>query len=242
MGIGQVAWVAIAFTIGSFAQSISGFGFTLIAVPLLTLAVRPADAVVGQTFASLLLSTWMGIQLWPEADKAVLKRIVPMSFLGMPIGIVLSSHLSDQGLRIGVGIAVISAAVAIASGWKLSRVSAPMEYGAGLVSGILSTTTGTNGPPLVVTLAAREHRPATFRATLQVAFALANLVAIPLFIASGKVTSTGLRVAAIGLIPTLAGRVIGEPVFRKLDPRRFRVIVIVMLFAAGAVALIRALS
>jgi uncharacterized protein len=242
VGIGQVIWVAIAFTIGSFAQSVSGFGFTLIAVPLLTLAVRPADAVVGQTFASLLLSAWMGVQLWPEADKAMLKRIVPMSFVGMPIGIVVSSRLSDRGLRIGVGIAVISATVAIASGWKLKHVSAPMEYAAGLVSGILNTTTGTNGPPLVVTLAAREHQPAKFRATLQVAFALANVVAIPLFVASGKVTSTGLRVAAIGLVPTLAGRLIGEPVFRRLKPERFRVIVIAMLFAAGTVALIRALS
>jgi uncharacterized protein len=242
VGIGQVIWVAVAFTIGSLAQSVSGFGFTLIAVPLLTLAIRPADAVVGQTFAAVLLSFWMGVQLWPEADKAVLKRIVPMSFIGMPIGIIVSSRLSDRGLRIGVGIAVISAAVAIASGWKLKQVSAPMEYGAGLLSGILGTTTGTNGPPLVVTLAAREHPPARFRATLQVAFALANVVAIPLFVASGKVTSTGLRVAAIGLLPTLAGRLLGEPIFRNLNPQRFRVIVIVMLFAAGAVASARALS
>jgi uncharacterized protein len=242
VGLGTVVWIGCAFALGSFAQSISGFGFTLIAVPLLTVAVRPADAVVGQTLAALLLSGWMGTQLWPLADKAVLKRIVPMSVLGMPIGIWLSSRLSDRGLRVMVGIAVISAAIAIASGWRLRKVNAPFELGAGLLSGILSTTTGTNGPPLVITMAARDHPPDRFRATLQVAFAIANVAAIPFFVASGKITHSGVVVGAVGLVPTLAGRLLGEPVFRKLDPFRFRRIVIVMLFVAGTVALVRALT
>ncbi len=242
MTLFQVGWVAVAFLIGSTAQAVSGFGFTLIAVPLMSLVISPADAVVGQTFAACLLSGWMGVQLWPEADHQVLKRIVPLSFLGMPIGLFAASRLNDRGLRITVGVAVIIAAVSIASGWRLKRPSPNMEYGAGLVSGILSTTTGTNGPPLVITLAARDLAPAAFRATLQVAFAASNVVAIPLFVAGDRVTRIGLISAAVGLVPTLLGRVIGEPIFRRLDPARFRVIVIVMLFAAGTVALARALT
>jgi uncharacterized protein len=238
-----LAWVAISFVIGSFAQSISGFGFTLISVPLISLVVAPSDAVVGQTMAGGLMSIYMAWQLREDRDNEMLRSVIPASLLGMPFGILIAKTVSDRGLRFGVGACVIVAAISIATGYRLrSKNQVLVDRIAGFISGVLVTSTGTNGPPLVIALADKGAPPATFRATLQTAFAVSNVVAIPLFILSGNVTSSGLRIGAIGLIPTVAGRVVGERVFASLDPNRFRRIVLVMLFAAGTVALSKAIS
>jgi uncharacterized protein len=233
-----IAWIAFSFALGSCAQAISGFGFALISIPLASLVVGTTDAVVIQTLAGCLLSVAMAWKYRADADRAVLRLVVPTSLAGIPVGILIVNRVSDRGLRFAVGIGVIVAATAIATGYRITSKRTGLVNGAaGFVSGVLSATTGTNGPPLVIALAGRDATPAAFRATLQGAFAAANLVLVPAFIVSGKVTETGLVGAAVAIVPTMLGRVLGERVFHRLDPAKFRRVVLSMLFVAGIVAL-----
>lgn len=243
LSLTAAVWICFAFVLGSFAQAVSGFGFALILIPLVSLVTTTTDAVVMQTFASSMLSMYMGWQLRKDADRTVLRSVLPGIAVGIPIGLAIASRISDRALRFGVGAAVIAAGLAIATGFRIrtahpSRVNA----GAGFVSGFLSATTGTNGPPLVVVMAGQDVAPTVFRANLQVAFGMSNLVLVPLFIGAGKVTKVGLVGTLIGLLPTVLGRVLGERVFARLDPTRFRRIVLVMLFLAGTVALAKAIA
>jgi uncharacterized protein len=238
---GVAAWVCLCFALGSFAQALSGFGFALIAIPLASLVMAPIDAVVIQTLAGFVMSCIMAWQYRADADRDVLRRVVPASLVGIPIGMLIANVASDRALRFGVGIAVLVAATAIATGYRIrtSRTSAVDGF-AGFVSGVLAATTGTNGPPLVIALAGRDAEPLAFRATLQAAFAIANIVLVPLFIWNGKVTRVGVIGSAIAIVPTVLGRVIGERIFATLDKARFRRVVLTMLFIAGTVALVKA--
>ncbi len=232
------AWLGVAFALGSGAQAVSGFGFALISIPLASLVVSTTDAVVMQTLAGCMLSVVMAWQYRADADLPTCRVVVPTAFLGIPVGMLIASRVSDRGLRFAVGVAVLVAATAIATGYRIRSARTGLVNGfAGFVSGVLSSTTGTNGPPLVIALAGRDAPPATFRATLQVAFAASNVLLVPAFIITGKVTEIGLKGAAIALVPTIAGRAFGERVFRRLNPERFRRVVLVMLFLAGSVAL-----
>jgi uncharacterized protein len=243
LSVGAAAWICCAFVLGSFAQAVSGFGFALVAIPLASLVVSPTDAVVIQTLASCLLSLVMAWNYRHDTDRVVLRSMLSGVIVGIPIGMVVASSVSDRALRFGVGVAVIVAALSIATGFRI-KTSRPNQVNAvaGVVSGVLGATTGTNGPPLVVTMAGQDVAPATFRANLQAAFAVSNLILVPLFIAAGKVTRIGLVGVAIALVPTLVGRVVGERVFARLDPTRFRRVVLGMLFLAGTVAIVKAIT
>ena len=48
--------VAAVFGLAAAVQSVTGFGFALVAVPLLALVLGPAPAVVATTLVSLLVS------------------------------------------------------------------------------------------------------------------------------------------------------------------------------------------
>ena len=92
-----------------------------------------------------------------------------------------SVDISRSNLQIAVGIAVVVAVLArawhpgvVADGRRRSIVRA----GAGLGSGVLTTTISANGPPLALWLDAEGDRGRELRDTLQVLFAAFNLAGI----------------------------------------------------------------
>lgn len=240
MSAAAIAWIAVSFLIGSFAQAVSGFGFALAAMPLLTLVLAPSDAVVAQTIIGAGLSTVMAYQMRADIDRAIVRWVAPAAALGMPVGLAIAEVVSDRVLRMAVGLAVLAATVTIARNVRAHGASRRVEVVAGFTSGVLATTTGTNGPPLVIGLSARALPPPAFRATLQALFIGANVVALPLFAAAGRITANAVGAAAIAIVPTALGRVVGERVFRRLRVELFRRVVLAMLTLAGLVAIANA--
>jgi uncharacterized protein len=206
----------------------------------LTLVVSRLDAVVGSSFVAFVTQAWMALVLRREADHATVKRMLPASLLGMPIGILIGHVVSDRVLRIAVGLAVLVAVVAIHRGLTVVGKPRIVDRVAGFVSGILGTTTGTNGPPLVIALAGRGLSPGVTRATLTMLFSFANIVSLALFAVDGSVSRATLVVAAIGVVPALVVRAAAESTFRKLDAARYRSLVLGLLTVAGLVAIVNA--
>ena len=164
-----------------------------------------------------------------------------MSFLGMPVGIVIGHVVSDRAMRIAVGVAVLSAVVAIQRGLVVRGRPARVDSVAGFISGVLSTTTGTNGPPLVVALAGRSLAPGITRATLSALFFGGNVVTLALFAVDGSISDRAPVMAAIGVVPALAVRAGSEGLFRRLNPARYRSLVLGLLTVAGVIAILNAL-
>ena len=237
---GALVWIVIAFSVAAFAQALSGFGFSLLCIPLLTLIGTRVDAVVSSTMVGLVTQLWMAWRMRDEVDRSVVKWALPASFLGMPVGIGIGHVVSDRAMRVAVGVAVLSAVVAIQRGLAVRGKPSKVDSVAGFISGMLSTTTGTNGPPLVVALAGRSLLPGVTRATLSALFCGANIVTVALFALDGSISSRAPLIAAVGLVPALAVRAGSEPLFRKLNPARYRNIVLGLLTVAGVVAIINA--
>ncbi len=233
-------WIAVVFAIAAFAQALSGFGFSLLCIPLLTLVSTRTDAVVSSTMVGMVTQIWMAYKLRAEVSREVVKWALPASFVGMPVGILIGHVVSDRALRVAVGVAVLFAVIAIQRGFAVRGRPSRVDSVAGFVSGVLSTTTGTNGPPLVVALAGRSLQPGITRATLTALFCGANIVTIALFAADGSISSHAPVIAMIGLVPALGVRAASEGLFRKLNPARYRTLVLTLLTVAGTVAIINA--
>ena len=229
------------FSVAAFAQAMSGFGFSLLCIPLLTLVSTRTDAVVSSTMVGMVTQIWMAYKLRGEVNREVVRWALPASFVGMPVGIVVGHLVSDRALRVGVGVAVLFAVIAIHRGLAVRGRPSRVDTVAGFVSGVLSTTTGTNGPPLVVALAGRSLPPGVTRATLTALFCGANIVTIALFAADGSIHERAPMIAAVGLIPALGVRAASEGLFRTLNPARYRSVVLALLTIAGTVAIINAL-
>jgi uncharacterized membrane protein YfcA len=229
----QLLVVAAAIFTAAFVQVIAGFGFALLSMPIMTLALPVKEAVVVSTLLGMISTTWQGVRLRDEAVRPLVKRMVIGALFGMPLGLFVLTVVSDTTLRLVLGIAVLVATVLLVSPVNFSAVHPAFDVGVGFVSGVLNTSLSTNGPPLVFGLQARRLDPAPFRATISVAFAICNIVSLSLFVIRGLVTLDGLRAAAIALPAWAVGQGLAWPVRKHFHGARFRVLVISLLFLAG---------
>ena len=202
----------------------------------MTLVVSPRDAVVVATVIGALSTTSQAYIDRAFVDAAIAKRLTLASFIGMPFGLTAFVLVSETGLRVVLGVVVLVSAVMLLRGFQLHDEKHRLDWVLGVVSGFLSTSTSTNGPPLVFVMQARRIDPAVFRATINTVFSLVNIVAIVLFAVAGKVNTQnlgGVLVAIPALFVTLR---IGYYFRKRITAEHFRSLVIFLMFlSAGSV-------
>ncbi len=233
-----VAGVVIAF-LAATCQSVTGFGFALTMTPLLALAwdVKPTIAT------SILLGLLILFPLLAEVRGSVSVGRVSGMLLGFLFGaipgIILVERLDEDALRVMVAATVILASVSLYFSPRIAsgEDSIPMRLVAGALSGAIGTSTSLGGPPIVLYLLGRERDMPSFRATIMAFFLPAGAVTLLAFILVGQVTRDVLVMSAAALPGIAAGILFGAWLRRRLDPERFRAIVLAILVATSVAAL-----
>lgn len=232
--------VAVAVAAGTAAQSVTGFGFALLVVPILTVVEGPQTAVVVMTSIGVPMTLANAIRWRTDLETRSFLMVTAAALVAMPLGTLLLTRADDRTLTLVVGAVVLAFTVALWRGLHLPP-GRRTELAAGALSGALATSVGTNGPPLVVAFQATGMPPEPFRATLAAAFAVQGGVALATFWAADLIDAEVGRAWLVGIPAALVGALAGDRVFARMDRERFRTGVLVMLAASGALALVSAL-
>ena len=209
------------FMLAAIAQAVTGFGSALVAVPLLTLVVHPVSAVVAATAVSLVLTTGAAWRERDHLDAASVRTLTVAGIVGMPLGLVLLAVADESSLQGWIAASMLVMVVLVAAGVRIGSRGLPV---AGLVSGALLTSTGMNGPPLVMALMDRE--PRRYRTTLQAVFAVQDVVAVAAFAVLGYVDGPVVLVSAAGVVGIPLGWRLGDAVFHRIPASRLRPLVV----------------
>jgi uncharacterized membrane protein YfcA len=138
-------------------------------------------------------------------------------------------------LTLVIAVLVLAFALLLASGWA-PHPGPWARRASGVTSGAMLTSTGMNGPPLVITLQAMRLRADRFRATLQAVFCTQDVAAVLGFVLVGQVSRTVLVAVAAGLPGLPLGWLLGDRVFTGLDAAVFRKVVLGMLVLSAVAA------
>lgn len=232
---------AIVAVLAGIAQSASGFGMALIAIPLLLLFTDVQTAVVGITMLGAVLTTGASIRYRREADWPIASKLSLAAIVGMPLGLVVLSLVESTILTGVIALLVLAFTWFTWRGVSIKQ-GRVITLGTGLVSGALLTSTGMNGPPLVASLQAMGVDKNQLRATLQATFAAQDLVAVLGFWVVGQLSLEALVVAASGLPGVVLGWVLGDLVFRRVSPTQFKGILLLVLLACAATLLVQTIT
>jgi uncharacterized membrane protein YfcA len=235
-------WIGVfgVVAIASAAQAVSGFGFALIGTPLVAVLVGPKEAVVGLTMIGLVLVGQLSLRGRGDVDRPTVLVVTAAAIVGMPLGLLVLTRADDRALTIAIAVTVIAFSLVLWRGFRLP-VGRGTDAAAGFTAGVLSTSTGTSGPPIVIALSSKGMQPAVFRATISAIFLVQGAAALVAFALGGQITRDALLVALAGLPGVIVGSLVGERGFRRLDALTFRRVVLGMLFVSGVVALFGAL-
>lgn len=227
--------------LGAFAQTVSGFGYAMVTVPLFTLAVDPRTAVVVTALTDIGLTVTAAVRDRAYVRWRVAGALTGTALLGVPVGLLVLATVAEDVLSVLIAVVVLGCVALVWSGVRLR--TGPLGIGAvGVLVGVLTAATGTNGPPLVAAFQSLGYDPRTFRATLAAIFTGAGLVGLVGFAAIGRIDAGVLRLSLVALPAIPLGWWLGNLVFDRLGPLVFRRIVLVGLVGSAGVALVAAAS
>ncbi|WP_067439569.1 sulfite exporter TauE/SafE family protein [Nocardioides jensenii] len=229
---------AAIFALGAIAQAVSGFGGAMLAIPLLLLLVDAPTAIAAATGVSLLMSARAWRQEREHVEVPLVRRLVVAGLLGMPLGLLALLVVDERLLTVTIGVLVLITVALTALRVRLPA-SAPAQWIGGVLSGALLTSTGMNGPPLVIAVTGAELPARRARGTLQAVFAAQDLVAVVLFVVAGVLSRDAVLLIAAGCLGIPLGWSIGDRIFHRLSEAAFRRIVLTGLVAVALTAFLQ---
>jgi uncharacterized membrane protein YfcA len=222
---------------------ISGFGSTLIAVPLLA-HLFPLTFVIPMVVVLDCFGAFtMGLRLRADVHKRELLSLAPFMLVGMSAGVFLLLRLPAHILLASLSVFVLGygaiSALGRGSVIRLARWSAaPL----GLFAGATSSTFGVGGPLYVFYLTGRGATPEQIRASIPVIFIFTTITRIALFATAGLFNQEVLLTAAALFPVMLIGLYTGNRLHGRLRREHAIRLIGVLLVASGIALLLRALQ
>ena len=108
----------------------------------------------------------------------------------------------------------------------------------GMLSGLLTGTTGSVGIPIALYLQARDVDKESFLRAIALTFLISSSVLVLALLEKGAISRESAIISAVSLVPAFAGMAVGQRLRGRLSEDRFRVFVFMFLMIA-AVNLIR---
>src|SRR3954452_18808101 len=229
-----MGWSVAAVLLGGLLQSATVTRFAQLAAPVLTAVPGPHQSVATLALLGPVVSALtLGEVRRPEVLKRTAVVLTVAGLPGMVVGVLVLRHAPVDVLKVLVALAVLIGVVAVGRGLQLRGSAA----GPGFVSGVLATSTGLSGPPMVLYLLGHRARPAEVRDTLAAVFLVTGLLTIAALAVGGLLDPAEHLVLL--LVATIVGQVAGRFVFRRLGDRH-RAATLGVLTLAALVALVPA--
>ncbi|MBI4337940.1 MAG: sulfite exporter TauE/SafE family protein [Chloroflexi bacterium] len=222
-------------------QGAMGFGFALVAAPLLSIVIEP-QMVVPVLFVQTFVT--MGLILLHARRHLRVRRMWLLTLAGMvgvPAGTVVLVILNASLLRLLIGSTVTLTAVAMMFGFKKTlRHELVASVPVGFVSGALGASTSLSGPPVVFFYTNQDVDPREFRANVVAYFLMLALAMLPSFIIAGLLNSETVLFSAQLLPAALVGVLGGIALNRWIQGTLFRHITLTLMVVAGIAAIVSA--
>jgi uncharacterized membrane protein YfcA len=234
--LGPALIVAAGAAAGGFAQGLTGFAFSLVALSFWAWALPPKTAAPLAVFGALLgqlasLASFRGGFEWG--------RILPLvvgGVLGVPLGVFFLHNADPQRFRLLVGVLLTGYCLfALLGGHStvVTRGGRGLDAVFGLIGRVLGGLGGMSGFMPAVWTQLRGWKRDLRRATMQAYNISMHLVTITVYLRTDTLKGADLRqfliVAPAMLIPSY----VGARVYQRFSDRAFTQAVLVALLFSG---------
>lgn len=230
--------VFFVVTAASCLQGSIGFGFALVAAPILVLidpSFVPGPVMMNAAVltAFIVLREHQSVNLTP-VRWAVLGNLLGTTFAGIAL-----SFVDAYGFSLLFSAIVLAAVLLSVMGFH-PRVTQRNAMAAGVASGFMGTTSSIGGPPMALLFQA--ERGAVLRGNLSAYFLCATLIGLSMLAYVGRFGKMEIELAGNMLPGLLLGFVISLRTSRLLDRGAVRPVILALSSTAAIVILVRTLS
>lgn len=235
----------LAVAIASFLGGVTGFGYSLVATPLLLLIGYDLRFVVTVNLALALVTRIMVAirfrrSAWPRRVALLIGGAIP----GLWLGVAILKTVDPDDIKVAAGIVTMVAAALLARSVRApppQRTIPGAAAVAGFFGGFLGASTSLNGVAPVLLLARDKASPRSFLADLAMYFVGANAIGLAMLAARHTIRTDALSPAFLLWLPgSLLGNWLGTTLGPRLPEVAFRRLTLVIIFVAGGVTALTA--
>jgi uncharacterized protein len=234
-----ILFMAIIFC-ASILQTSTGFGFSIMATPFLLLLYPPKEAIQINLILSLVISLALIVKIRRDIDFSLVKRFVVGSMPGLFVGIVVFTLIDMGLLKVVISLVIILLTILLILKFRI-RQSTARDFLAGGLSGVLTTSIGMPGPPLLLYFSGTGTKKEKLRGTTLAFYLFIYLVSLGIQV---KVAGTTLTVwkSSLQALPVVAvGLITGQALFSKINQKLFQIVTYVLLLFTGIYLLIESI-
>lgn len=228
-----VAIITIIF-LAAFLQGLTGFGFALIALPLLGFFLSIKVIVPLVVLLAVMVSAYLSIRLRAAINLKSTYTLMLATIPGIPLGVFALKHVPQQGLALGIGVLMV-----LFTSYLLLYKPSPLKLGmpitalAGFSCGALGSSIGAGGPPVIIYASLQPWDKNQTKATLSFYFTFVGLLTVISHAVSGMLTGETLSLYAKGLPALVLGLWLGTTVYKRLSDHGYKKLAFILVFLLG---------
>ncbi|KRT55606.1 sulfite exporter TauE/SafE family protein [endosymbiont of Ridgeia piscesae] len=226
--------IAAITALAGLVQGLSGFGSALVAVPLMSLLLPMEQVVPLMVLLGIGMSS---LNLLHLRRSLSLKPVLPLIggyLLGTPLGLYFLIDAPEVWVKLTLGLFLSGYAALSLAGRTLQPAwlrHHPIGIGTG--SGALGAAFSTNGPPVILHVAAQQWSADQQKAALSLFFVAAGLITASAHGISGLLNLKVAEQALMALPMLIAGTWLGITLYRRLDDHNYRRLTFLLVLAMG---------
>lgn len=238
MSILTFAGIAVAVIVAVSLKSITGFGTSLILMPIFAQFFEIRDAIVITALIDLTTNVILIYRDSKHFTLSKLKEIGAGLLAGTAIGVFLLNILDTGILKITLGALILFYILLTKLKPKLSiktdRAKKMFGYIFGFVGGIFGGLFNTNGPAIFVYVRSVFPKKETVRANLVFLFLIDSIWRVSLYLMNGQYSTENLITFGLVVLPALLfGLYIGTSIDKKLKNQDYSNVSKIVLAISG---------
>ena len=240
----QIIFIGLfIFLFSAALQGLTGFGFSILAVPLITLFISPKTAVPILLIYSMIINI---VVLYSARRSVNLKKIWILLVAGiitMPLGTHLLVIMNENLLKIFIGSMIFIFGILLLIGFRKQFSNEKVAMlPVGMLSGLLGGSISISGPPIILFLSNQNVDKHAFRGNLAAYFFILNLFTVPVYYVNGLLTNE-VWIYSLNFLPgLLVGVFVGNLLSHKIKNDHFKKLTLVLLIIMGLLSIVSGLK
>lgn len=237
----QLLVVLGASFLGALVKAVTGMGYPLIAVPLISLVLGVEDAVVLVALPNLAANAYLHDESRDaRGETRDLATMIGFGVLGTIVGTVVLVRLDEEPLLLALAAMVLVFVVVFLRKPDLTLSARTTRRGApivGTVAGLAQGAVGISGPVVATWIHGYRLSPRAFVNSVTLIFGVTGLAQIVVLLFQGGFTGDRLIAALVAGVAVVVATAVGLRLRRRLAGHAFeRIVLGVLVVSAVALA------
>lgn len=224
----------LAVFAAGIVRGFAGFGTAMVYLPVAGQFLTPFAALTTLVIKDLTAPLIHVPRALRDGHPADVLRLAAGAALTVPLGVLVLSLVPAEAFRWAVSLVALAMLALMIGGFRYrGKLTRPMVFGTGALSGFLAGSVGLPGPPVIVLYMASALPVAAIRANSMLFLLTADVLMLAVLGWNGFLDGSAVVLGVLLILPYLAGNWTGALLFRPEAEVTYRRIAYAIIGAAA---------